>query len=231
MLKLLLLTTLTTLYLFGDNNISSNSKKMILKHSIEVELEDESIRISREIPPKCQNIPIAIHSFWSSDYAGEHIDDECKSTFVKTAGEISPIVMAKGVETFGELEVLNFIDELQADDNMLLLDVRKPLWFEQRTIPSAQNLSFEYIYKADEYPKEFKKALKRLGIKGDKKPYSFKEAKTITIFCNAVWCGQSTYMIKSLLKLGYPPKKIKWYRGGMESWLGLNMSFVGISHK
>ena len=226
MLKIVLLTIIYTLSSMAEGNAS-------LTNSIEVELADDtSIVIGRKIDAKCKKIPIAIHSFWSSNYAGEHIADECKSTFVKTAGRLSPISVAKGVETFGELEVLNFVDELQADEDMLLIDIRKPLWFEKRTIPGAINISFEYIYKADEYPKEFKKALKRLEIKGDKKPYDFKDAKTIAVFCNAVWCTQSTLMIKSLLKLGYPANKIKWYRGGLESWLGLNMSFVkGISEK
>ena len=31
-------------------------------------------------------------------------------------------------------------------------------------------------------------------------------------------------MIKQLLKIGYPAEKIKWYRGGMQSWLGLGMT-------
>jgi hypothetical protein len=31
-------------------------------------------------------------------------------------------------------------------------------------------------------------------------------------------------MIRVLLELGYPAEKIKWYRGGMQSWLGLSMT-------
>lgn len=27
-----------------------------------------------------------------------------------------------------------------------------------------------------------------------------------------------------MLDLGYPPEKIKWYRGGLNDWLGLSMT-------
>lgn len=225
-LLLLLMYILFTVEIMAEEKHIDSNKSKTLLHSIEVHLEENTIMVGRKINPKCKKIPIANYSFWSGNYAGEHILKECKATFVKTAGALSPIRVAKGVETFGELEVLNFIDELQADDDMLLIDIRKPLWFETRTIPGAINIPFEYIYRADEHPKEFKKALKRLGVKEGKNSHDFKEAKIIAIFCNASWCTQSTHMIQSLLALGYPANKIKWYRGGLESWLGLNMSFV-----
>ncbi len=134
------------------------------------------------------------------------------------------MLVAEGVETFGELEVLDFIEEMQEDEHMLLVDTRKPLWFEYRTIPSAINISFEYILRPHLFEKEFKIAMKTLGVKGVKKPYDFSKAKTIVLFCNASWCGQSPAMINSLLSFGYPAEKLKWYRGGMASWLNLNMT-------
>ena len=33
-----------------------------------------------------------------------------------------------------------------------------------------------------------------------------------------------TTLLKHLIKLGYPPQKIKWYRGGMHDWLTLSMT-------
>ena len=232
-LLLILLSTLYSIEALAEGNQTESTQTKKLLHSIEVDInDDDTIIIGREINLKCKKIPIAVYSFWSGNYAGEHIDKECKATFVKTAGVLSSMSVAKGVETFGEIEVLNFLDELQADEDMLLIDIRKPLWFETRTIPGAINIPFEYVYRADENPDEFKKTLKRLGIQGDKEPYDFSKAKIITIFCNGSWCTQSTHMIKPLLALGYPAEKIKWYRGGMESWLGLNMSFVkGVSKK
>jgi hypothetical protein len=31
-------------------------------------------------------------------------------------------------------------------------------------------------------------------------------------------------MIFALLKIGYPHEKLKWYRGGMQDWLGSGMT-------
>ena len=53
--------------------------------------------------------------------------------------------------------------------------------------------------------------------------WDYSSAKTLVMFCNGMWCGQSPNNIKNLLKFGYPADKIKWYRGGMQNWeiLGL----------
>ena len=54
--------------------------------------------------------------------------------------------------------------------------------------------------------------------------FYFDDAKTLVMYCNGMWCGQSPNNIKSLLKYGYPADKIKWFRGGMQTWeiLGFN---------
>ena len=31
----------------------------------------------------------------------------------------------------------------------------------------------------------------------------------------------------SLLKMGYPPEKLKYYRGGMQAWTSLGLTVVG----
>jgi rhodanese-related sulfurtransferase len=33
-------------------------------------------------------------------------------------------------------------------------------------------------------------------------------------------------MIEALTKIGYPPEKMKWYRGGLQSWLNVNLTVV-----
>jgi rhodanese-related sulfurtransferase len=45
-------------------------------------------------------------------------------------------------------------------------------------------------------------------------------------YCNGAWCGQSPTNIKTLLMLGYPANKIKWYRGGMQDWRMLGLTTV-----
>lgn len=184
----------------------------------------QEIDIGRNLHILCKQVPIANGSFWSGSYASEEVPDVCKANFVTTSGQLSPMKIHDEVDTYGELEVLDFIEEMQDDHTMLLIDTRKPLWYEYRTIPTAINISFEYILKPKHFQKEFQTALTTLGVKGTKKPYDFSKAKTILLFCNASWCGQSPAMINSLISFGYPAEKIKWYRGGMASWLGLNMT-------
>lgn len=53
------------------------------------------------------------------------------------------------------------------------------------------------------------------AIKGD---------KTLVVFCNGSWCGQSSTMIKGRLKIGCPAHKILWYHCGMQDWEGLGLT-------
>ena len=46
------------------------------------------------------------------------------------------------------------------------------------------------------------------------------------MFCNGIWCGQSPEAMKELIAIGYPQEKMKWYRGGMQSWLSLGLTTV-----
>ena len=114
---------------------------------------------------------------------------------------------------------------MQHDKNLLLVDARMPPWFKYRTIPGAINMPFIYFKKRDEYEFEFEYAMKYLNaILGKDGYYDFSHAKTLAIFCNGPWCSQSVAMINALLELGYPEEKLKWYRGGMQDWLGAGMT-------
>jgi rhodanese-related sulfurtransferase len=56
---------------------------------------------------------------------------------------------------------------------------------------------------------------------------NFSKAKTLYLFCNRSWCGQSPAAIRALLSLGYPESKLKYYRSGMNAWHSLGLSTVG----
>jgi len=183
------------------------------------------ITIEREIDPVCKEIHITNEMFWQAKYASNIVPDACKSTFITSAGKtIFPLQIHKEIETYGELEVLAFIKKMQHDDTMLFIDTRDEEWYEYRTIPGAINIHYAYMVMSKVFEVEYNEALKKLGVLGKKKPFDFSQAKTILVFCNGAWCSQSPKMIKALLALGYPPKKIKWYRGGMDDWLGLSMT-------
>ena len=64
------------------------------------------------------------------------------------------------------------------------------------------------------------------GVVPNKGLWDFNDAKTLVFYCNGAWCGQSPTSIRSLLTAGYPPQRIKWYRGGMQDWLALGLTVV-----
>lgn len=183
------------------------------------------IIVKRDIPQECKNIPMTNKMVWTGNYANAKVPDTCKSTYVHTTGKLLPMQLHEDVETYGELEVLAFIKEMQKNDNLLLVDSRKQVWYDYRTIPGAVNMPFHHFKEREAFEFEFEHDLFYLGVTVDEhEVYNFSKAKTIVIFCNAPWCSQSVAMIKVLLDLDYPAEKIKWYRGGMQDWLSAGMT-------
>lgn len=230
MYKRLFLITLTSSLLCANSDL-----KELQYDSIEVQVtlangKTEMQDIEREIPDSCEiSVPMKTEMIWGGDYASYLVPKECKVTFVKTVGKISPMKIHPEVETFGELEVLNYLQQMNSEEEqkkgeMLFIDSRAESWYKNQTIPSALNMPFIYFRDAKKYPKEFEASLKTLGVRKVDGKYDFSQAKTFLTFCNGAWCGQSPRVIYVLLELGYPPHKIKWYRGGMQSWLGLSMT-------
>lgn len=133
---------------------------------------------------------------------------------------IEPFSVSKGIETFGELEVLDFISNQKG----LFIDARLPNWFFKSAIPSAINMPFKVFLSES---KKRDKFLKRLGAKKSKKgTWNFSKVKTILFYCNGAWCGQSPTAINALIALGYPKSKMKYYRGGMQSWQMLGLTTI-----
>jgi len=183
------------------------------------------IIVKRDIPDVCKNIPINNKVVWTGNYASSEIPEACKSTFVHTTGKLLPMHLHEEIDTYGELEVLSFMKEMQKNDKMLLIDSRKQSWYDYRTIPGAINMPFHHFKERDAFEFEFEHELFLLGVTINKEnKYNFKNAKTIAIFCNGPWCSQSVAMINALLEIDYPAEKIKWYRGGMQDWLSAGMT-------
>jgi rhodanese-related sulfurtransferase/copper chaperone CopZ len=161
---------------------------------------------------------------------------------------IQPMAVAAGVTTVGELELLEFIENKVNRGTGIIIDARTPSWYEKGTIPGSINIPFTTF---DETESDLVKtaALSKLGVPKVTSPtmmaktwnfivktvnadyrdygkWDFSQAKDILLWCNGMWCGQSPRAIKGLIKLGYPPEKIYYYRGGMQSWqmLGLTVA-------
>ncbi|WP_298676458.1 rhodanese-like domain-containing protein [uncultured Lentibacter sp.] len=148
------------------------------------------------------------------------------SEFTKTSRAcppfcISPISAAPGIETFGEIEVLSFMENSLATGRGLLLDSRMPEWFAKGTIPGAVNVPFATLDETNPYRDEI---LKALGARQTGDSWDFTTAKELLLFCNGPWCDQSPRAIKSLRSVGYPADKLKFYRGGMQLWMLLGLT-------
>ena len=210
---------------------AQNPPKMLHAHSVEVVHKAidgslKKIRVARDSDLRCREVPFDGKTFWSSDYPAASVPGFCTKRFITAAGKLSPMKMDEKIDTYGELEVLEFLEELQEDPEMLFVDSRKAEWYKARTIPGAVNIPFVYFTEKGKWKKEKQEALVLLGIKATTEGYDFSEAKTVLFFCNGVWCRQSPQMIEALLEMGYPPEKMKWYRGGLQSWLSVGMTSI-----
>ena len=134
---------------------------------------------------------------------------------------IHPISAGAGVETLGEIEVLAFLENNVAQGTGLLIDSRVPEWFAKGTIPGAVNVPFTTLEPTNPYRDEILKALG--GVK-TASGWDFSAALDLAMFCNGPWCDQSPRAIRNLTEAGYPPKKLRYYRGGMQLWLLLGLS-------
>jgi len=133
---------------------------------------------------------------------------------------IEPFSISKGVETYGELEVLDFLSKKKG----IFIDARLANWYERSAIPGAVNIPFKHFL--DDSPEQ-EKVLTKLGGEYDKDgEWNFSKAKTILLYCNGAWCGQSPTAINALIEVGYPEEKMKYYRGGMQAWQLLGLTTI-----
>ncbi len=157
---------------------------------------------------------------------------------------IQPMEVAPGVQTLGEVEVIDYIAKMNAGDSSIFLgDSRTPDWVARGTIPGAVNVSWTSLVPAKGATTEgiIKVMSDHFGVKlagesdamdvneaitdGDTSSvFDYSNAKTLVLFCNGMWCGQSPASINTLLKYGYPAEKIKYFRGGMQTWEILGLS-------
>ncbi len=140
---------------------------------------------------------------------------------------IQPSTLAPGVETIAELEVLDYLRRMsEGDDTILVIDSRTPDWVAKGTIPGAINIPWTSLNPArGADPISIGEILEgqfnAVNLEG---LWNYRDAKTLVMFCNGMWCGQSPNNIQNLLTFGYPAHKIKWYRGGMQNWEILGLS-------
>ena len=142
---------------------------------------------------------------------------------------INPMQLAPGVETLGEVEVLEYLDKMtKGDKSIMVIDSRTPNWVAKGTIPGSVNIPWTKLApQKGASPIDIAEIMtSQFNVKEQEGLFDYREAKTLVMFCNGMWCGQSPNNIRTLLRFGYPAEKIKWYRGGMQNWSNLGFTTV-----
>jgi rhodanese-related sulfurtransferase len=141
---------------------------------------------------------------------------------------IQPMKLADGVETIDELQMLEYLKRVsEGDESVLVIDSRGKQWVRRGTIPGSINIHYKKLSLRAADEADIAQILEdTFGAYRSKELWKFSGAKTLVLFCNGMWCGQSPSNIKALLRIGYPPSKLKWYRGGMQDWENLGLTKV-----
>lgn len=130
------------------------------------------------------------------------------------------------VTTIGALEMIGFMHQLESGgEGLLNFDSRTRDWARRGTLVGSINIAFTEFKdeeRALEIMEEWFDVL-NTGLSLD-----FSNAKTLVLFCNGIWCGQSPTTIRTLLRVGYPAAKIHYFRGGMQNWQSLGLTGVSV---
>ena len=130
-------------------------------------------------------------------------------------GFLQPIVPIPGVTPVGELEVLDAL----GDPDFLVVDMRESKWRIKATIPGSVSIPF-----SDVAPR-----LSELGCSRQSSGWDCADARNVVAFCNGPACPQSPIAIDAMVREGFPPEKLFYYRGGMQDWLVLGLTTVAVA--
>ncbi len=204
-------SSIPTLVPFSFANAEEKPTKQIMikhgLHSVDVKHNDKTVKIMRVQDKKNEIVP-----FYRKT----------------TRGTIQAMYPFKphAVETIGEREIIDYIKKMsEGDSSIIIIDSRTPAWVKRSgMIPGAVNIPFTKFSKAESTLEIMEEEFE--VIPGE--TFDFRNAKTLVMYCNGNWCGQSPTAIRKLLSMGYPAAKIKYFRGGMQSWAALGLTVVEV---
>ena len=195
---------------------------------------------SNNISPGLTSVDVMHHGKPVTITRTDNKDATIPEAFTKTARHcppfcVQPATISQGVDTIGELEVLGYLKRIaNGDRTVMVVDSRTPEWIIRGTIPGSVNIPWNKINLDVEGTFELSAEAHTLedilttqfGAHLVDGKWDFRNAKTLVLFCNGIWCPQSSANIKTLLSLGYPAYKLKWYRGGMQDWVSVGLTTV-----
>jgi len=96
----------------------------------------------------------------------------------------------------------------------MVVDMRRHEDRIMGTIPGSVSIPYTEVVKQMEV----------FGCKKNRDSYDCKDAKKVYGFCNGPVCPQSPLAMTAMVKKGFPPEKIYYYRGGMLDWEALGLT-------
>ncbi|WP_417207882.1 rhodanese-like domain-containing protein [Antarctobacter sp.] len=133
---------------------------------------------------------------------------------------VQPMMAAPGVGTVGELEVLEFLEIFVGGGQGLLVDARLPDDYAAATLPGAVNLPATTLRADNPYRDDL---LNALGVRNGDHAGAF----DLVVFGAGADDEEAPAALRRLLETGYPATKLKYYRGGLDSWRALGLTVAG----
>ncbi len=134
---------------------------------------------------------------------------------------IAPMVVAGGVGTFGENDVLEFLVDKVAGNKGLMVDARMPADRANGYIPGSVSLPFATMSPENEFKDDILIALGARALDG---VFNFSDARELLVYDTGPSTDDAGKLVSRLLAAGYPSEKIHYYRGGMQVWSVLGFS-------
>jgi rhodanese-related sulfurtransferase len=190
--------------------------------------------IAVNITPEIASVEVTHNGKKATIMRNQDQKNMVNEAFAKTSRKcppfcIQPGTLAPGVVTIGELEMLDYLARINAGDTtILVIDSRTPDWVKRGTIPGSVNIPWTRLNPSQGAdPMSIADIMEdQFNVKQQEGLWDYSNARTLVLFCNGMWCGQSPNNILTLLKFGYPAHKLKWYRGGMQDWEILGLTTV-----
>lgn len=186
----------------------NKTKKVMISpgiYSIDVKHDGKTVTIKRN-----QNRKNSISQYYQSTHRG----------MIQAMSPFKP----HSVETIGALEMIDYLKQKTAGkESLIIIDSRTEFWVKRGIIPGAVNIPFTAFDKND---RAIEIMEEKFDVLSTGSALDFTNAKTLVMYCNGIWCGQSPAAIKKLLSFGYPAAKIKYFRGGMQNWESLGLTVV-----
>lgn len=134
---------------------------------------------------------------------------------------IAPMVVAEGVETLGEIEVLAFLTNEVAGHTGLMVDARSPGDRARGFIPGTVSLPASTVAPGNAFRDEI---LQALGARAFDGVFNFADARRLVVYDGGPASDDAAQLVRNLIEAGYPPEMIGYYRGGMQVWSVLGFS-------